>query len=245
MKVLSIIPARMGSSRFPGKPLAKINGKHMIDIIYNVSKKSKLISQTYVATCDDEIFDHCIRKNQNVVMTSKKHQRATDRTEEALTILEKKLKKKFDIILMIQGDEPMITKKMLNLAIQKLAKNKKYGVLNLYSKILTKEEALDKNTIKVAINKNQNAIYFSRSLIPSNGILNKDYFKQVCVIPFRRNFLKNFVKLKETFLEKKESIDMNRALENELKIKMQKINNYTHAVDHLHDIKIVEKYLKN
>lgn len=244
MRVLSIIPARMGSSRFPGKPLAKINGKHMIDIIYNVSKKSKLIFKTYIATCDNEIFDHCIKNNQNVVMTSKKHQRATDRTEEALKILEKKLKKTFDIILMIQGDEPMVTTQMLNLAIKKLRQNKNYGALNLYSKILTKKETLDKNTIKVVISKNQDAIYFSRSIIPSNGKFNKDYFKQVCVIPFRRKFLKNFIKMKETILEKKESIDMNRALENNIKIKMQKINKFTHAVDHLYDIKIVEKYLK-
>ena len=122
MKVLSIIPARMGSSRFPGKPLVKIHGKCMIDIIYDVSKKCKSVDHTYIATCDKEIFDHCVKNNRKVVMTSSRHQRATDRSEEALKKLEKKLKKKFDIILMIQGDEPMVDVQMLDLAVKKLAK---------------------------------------------------------------------------------------------------------------------------
>ena len=244
MKVLSIIPARMGSSRFPGKPLTKINGKTMIDIIYNVSKKSNLISETFIATCDKEIEVHCKKSSMNVVMTSKKHQRATDRSEEALRILEKKFKTKFDILLMIQGDEPMIDVNMLNTAVKELIKNKKYGVLNLFSRIKKPNEVLDKNTVKVVVNKKNEAIYFSRSLIPSTGNLNKDYFKQVCVIPFRRDFILKFVKMKETNLEKKESIDMNRAIENNLKIKLKEIKKYTHPVDSLKDIAIVKKYLK-
>jgi len=244
MRVLSIIPARMGSSRFPGKPLVKINGKAMIDIIYKISTKSNLISKTFIATCDKEIENHCNKASMNVVMTSKKHQRATDRSEEALRILEGKFKTKFDIVLMIQGDEPMIDVNMLDTAIRGLIKNKKYGVLNLYSRIKKQNEALDKNTVKVVVNKENEAIYFSRSLIPSGGSLNKDYFKQVCVIPFRRDFILKFVKMKETNLEKKESIDMNRAIENNLKIKLIQIKKYTHPVDSLKDIAIVEKYLK-
>ena len=244
MKVLSIIPARMGSSRFPGKPLAKINGKTMIDIIYKVSEKSNLISKTFVATCDKEIENHCNKSSMNVVMTSKKHKRATDRSEEALRKLERKFKTKFDILMMIQGDEPMIDVYMLNTAIKGLIKNKMYGVLNLFSRIKKPNEVLDKNTVKVLVNKKNEAIYFSRSLIPSGGNLNKDYFKQVCVIPFRRNFILKFVKMKETNLEKKESIDMNRAIENNLKIKLIEINKYTHPVDSLKDISIVKKYLR-
>lgn len=234
----------MGSSRFYGKPLTKINGRCMIDIIYDVSIKSKLISETYIATCDEEIINHCNANNRNVILTSLKHQRATDRSEEALRKVEKKLKKKFDIILMIQGDEPMVDVQMLNAAIKALKKNKKYGVLNLYSKIKKKEEAVSKNIVKVIVNKNKEAIYFSRALIPSDGDTKKDYYKQVCIIPFRRNFLINFVKMKETFLEKKESIDMNRILENNLKVKLQEISKYTHPVDTKNDVKIVEKYLK-
>ena len=145
---------------------------------------------------------------------------------------------------MIQGDEPMVDVQMLNTAIKVLKKNKKYGVLNLYSKIKKKEEAVSKNTVKVIANKNKEAIYFSRSLIPSTGDTKKDYYKQVCIIPFRRNFLINFVKMKETFLEKKESIDMNRILENNMKVKLQEISKYTHPVDTKNDVKIVEKYLK-
>ena len=108
MSVLAIIPARMGSSRFPGKPLAKISGRPMIEHVYKNVIESNMISKTIVATCDTEIFNFIKSINGNVIMTSKKHQRASDRCFEAMQKYEKQVKKKFDIILMVQGDEPMI-----------------------------------------------------------------------------------------------------------------------------------------
>ena len=113
MNKIIIIPARMGSSRFPGKPLKSIKGKSMIERVYKNSSASELVSCTYVATCDKEIYQHVKAFGGNVVMTSKKHKRASDRCAEALLKIEKNLKKKFDIILMIQGDEPMVNKNMI------------------------------------------------------------------------------------------------------------------------------------
>ena len=149
MKILSIIPARMGSSRFPGKPLKLINGKPMIQYVFENSMKSKFIDKTIVATCDDEIKNFIISIGGEVVMTSKKHERASDRSYEAMIKLEKKLKKKFDIIVMIQGDEPMISSKMIDKSIKPLIKNKKIGVVNIVSKSRIKRSLMIKIVSKL------------------------------------------------------------------------------------------------
>ncbi len=245
MKILSIIPARMGSSRFPGKPLKLINGKPMIQYVFEHSQKSKLIDKTIVATCDDEIKNFIISIGGEVIMTSKKHERASDRSYEAMIKLEKRLKKKFDIIVMIQGDEPMISSKMIDKSIRPLIKNKKIGVVNIVSKIKDKKEFNDKNCIKVVQDKNNNALYFSRSPIPFLQKINKAFIKkQVCSIPFRRDTLEYYFKKKLSSLEKIESIDMLRFLENGIKVKLVETDKYTHAVDTLSDIKKVQKLMK-
>lgn len=245
MKILSIIPARMGSSRFPGKPLKLINGKPMIQYVFENSKKSKFIDKTIIATCDDEIKNFIISIGGEVIMTSKKHERASDRSYEAMIKLEKKLKKKFDIIVMIQGDEPMITSKMIDKSIKPLIKNKKIGVVNIVSKIKDKKEFNDKNCIKVVKDKDNNALYFSRSPIPFLSKINKRFIKkQVCSIPFRRDTLIYYFRKKLSSLEKIESIDMLRFLENGIKVKLVETDKYTHAVDTLSDIKKVQKLMK-
>lgn len=243
MTVLIVIPVRMGSSRFPGKPMKKINGKSMVSLIYDNVSKSKLASQIVVATCDDEIFNHIKMQNRNVVMTSTKHTRATERTAEALKICEKKYKKKYSIVVMVQGDEPMIDGKMIDNSIKPF-RNKKVNVVNLISKIKNKMDFLDQNCIKVTKDKNYNALYFSRSGIPNNRISVKYFgYKQVCVIPFRRNFLLNYVKMKETYLEKIESIDMLRLLENNHKVKLVEIFKETYPVDTKKDLVKINKIL--
>ena len=124
MKILALIPARMNSSRFPGKPLKTILGKPMIQRVYENVKKSKLLLKVVVATCDSEIFKFCKKIEADVVMTSKKHTRASDRCEEALRKIEKKSKINFDIVVMVQGDEPMINYKMISLSVQPMIKQK-------------------------------------------------------------------------------------------------------------------------
>ena len=245
MKIVAIIPARMKSSRFPGKPMKKINGKPMIEHVFNNVKKNKLISQVVVATCDKIIFDFIRSINGIAIMTSKKHKRASDRCSEALKILEKRNKIKYDIIVMVQGDEPMINPNMINESIKPMLKNNKINVTNLVSSIKNEKDFNDKNFIKVVHDKNYNALYLSRSKIPfinfKKGINIK---KQVCVIPFRREFLLKYKKMKPTPLEKIESIDMLRILENGYKLFLTKTKYFSHAVDTKKDLLKVEKYLR-
>ena len=244
MNKIIIIPARMGSSRFPGKPLKRIKGISMIERVYKNSSVSELVTTTYVATCDKEIYQHVKKFGGNVVMTSKKHKRASDRCAEALLKIEKNLKKKFDIILMIQGDEPMVNKNMIKQVLSPFAKDKNVKVVNLIYKFASIKEAKNPNTIKVVKDNKNNAIYFTRSLIPYNTIKNRNqFFKQVCLIPFKRNFLLKYIKMKPTILEIKESIDMLRILEHGYDVKLVETKHFTHAVDNLKDLKVVEKYI--
>ena len=234
----------MGSSRFPGKPMFNINGIPMIEHVYNnVTKKNRY--QTYVATCDEEIYNHIESINGNVIYTSSSHQRASDRCAEALLKIEKNKKKSFDIIVMVQGDEPMVNEEMINESSGPLLDDKSILVSNLYSEIKSKEELEDSNCIKVVHDNNYNALYFSRSPIPfqKGNLLNKPK-KQVCVISFQRDFLIKYINLNETPLEISESVDMMRVLEHGYKVKLIKTSHESFAVDTKNDIKKVENYLK-
>lgn len=245
-KILLLIPARMGSSRFPGKPLVKIlNKTPMIEYIYNKIRHSKIIKYVSVATCDSEIYEHIKNIGGNSVMTSKKHQRASERCSEALKKLERQLKTKFDIVTMLQGDEPLISIKMIEKGIKPLIKDKNILVTNLATKINTKKEFLDKNCIKVVFDKNFNALMFSRNAIPSKKISKNFGFKQVCSISFKRDFLLKYLKMKETPLEKAESIDMLRVLENGFEVKLVLISGKIQSVDTKQDLMKVNKILKN
>jgi len=245
MKILAIIPVRMGSSRFPGKPLKKINGKPMIEIIYKKIIKSKLINQTYIATCDKEIIDFAVSKNFNVVNTKKTHKRASDRSAEALIKIEKKLNKKFDIVLMVQGDEPMLSQQMIIKSLKPFFKNKEINVINLCSKIKNKKDLEDINCVKLIKDKKNNAIYFSRLPIPFSKTFKQTiFYKQVCIIPFKRDYLIKYIKMKPTILEINESIDMLRIIENGEKIKTVEIPEVTYPVDTLNDLNKVSKLMK-
>tara|TARA_A100001011_G_scaffold400161_1_gene512865 strand:+ start:7733 stop:8467 length:735 start_codon:yes stop_codon:yes gene_type:complete len=244
MKVLLVIPARMGSSRFPGKPLAKIKGISMIERVYLSSIKSELVTDAYVATCDKEIYDTIIKIKGNAIMTSKKHQRASDRSAEALLKIEKKLKKKYDVVLMIQGDEPLVNKYMIKEVLSPFKKKNKVNVVNLIYKIKNRSELINRNTIKVVKDLKNNALYFSRSVIPDiESKIKNIFYKQVCLIPFKRNFLIKYIKMKPTLLEKAESIDMLRVIEHGFDVNLVETKHFTHAVDNKKDIKIVEKYI--
>lgn len=234
----------MESSRFPGKPMFRIKGVPMIEMVYKKVKKNKLLDDVIVATCNKEIFDHINSIGGVSIMTSRKHERASDRSYEALIKYEKKMNKNFDIIVMVQGDEPMVHQKMITESIQPMLNSKKISIVNLMSKIQTKNELIDKNTIKVVLDNFNNALYFSRSPVPFGKFdEKKNYMKQVCIIPFRRNFLIKYKKLKPTKLEIIESVDMMRVLENGFKIKMIETNFKTQAVDTKKDAIKVEKLL--
>ena len=245
MEVIAIIPARMGSSRFPGKPMQKILGIPMIGHCYKRAKMCKSLSEVYVATCDKEIDEYIKSIGGKSIITSKSHERATDRTAEAMIKIEKKTGIKTEIIVMIQGDEPMITPKMIEDSI-KAFKDQNINVVNLMSKINSKKEFYDPNEVKVVCDRNNFALYFSREPIPSFSKYGKHNFmmKQVCIIPFRRNFLIRFNKMKETQLEKIESVDMLRILENGIKVKMVETQEETYSVDTKQDLNKVKIKMK-
>jgi len=246
MNIVGIIPARMGSSRFPGKPLAKISGKAMIYHVYFRSKMSKSLKDVYIATCDKEIESYCHANEMDVVMTSHKHERASDRTAEAMLKIEKMMGKKIDIVVMIQGDEPMLHPRMIDLAIKPMYKDRNITVVNLMGKLKDIQEHEDPHEVKVVVDKDDFALYFSREPIPSRKKGAKDIkmLKQVCIIPFRRDFLLTFNRLKQTRLEIVESVDMLRLLESGYKVKMVYSSYETYSVDTAQDLRKVEKLMK-
>jgi len=241
MKILALIPARMGSSRFPGKPMAVIMGKPMIGHVYDRIAKSPLIDLTAVATCDQEIFEYIESIGGIAVMTSDKHERASDRCAEALLKLEKANNTKYDIVVMVQGDEPMTHTDMITEAVQPLLDDAKIQVVNLMGKINDMAEFEDRNCIKVVVDLESNALYFSREPIPTRCKVNKiPMGKQVCIIPFRRDFLLEYLQLEPTPLEIAESVDMMRILEHGYKVRMVPTKHNTQSVDTPEDLKKVE-----
>jgi 3-deoxy-manno-octulosonate cytidylyltransferase (CMP-KDO synthetase) len=244
MNVLALIPARMGSSRFPGKPMAKILGKPMIEHVFEQVSKCSLLTKAVVATCDAEIFDHIESIGGEAVMTGNHHDRASDRCAEALGYLEKKDGIKYEIIVMVQGDEPMTHPDMIVESVQPMLEDPNIKVVNLMGDIQSIEEFEDRNCIKVVCDQQNNAIYFSREPIPTR-CKQKDIpmKKQVCIIPFTRKFLLEYTSFEPTPLEIAEAIDMMRVLENSSSVKMVPTKHQTFSVDTSDDLKKVEQIM--
>jgi len=221
-KIIAIIPARMASSRFPGKPLAPIMGIPMLGHVFFRSKMNTLLDEVYIATCDTEIQDYIEKIGGSAIMTADTHERASDRSAEALETIEKRLGEKVDIVVMIQGDEPMLRPEMIDEAVEPMLENPAIQLVNLMSSLATIEEHDSVNEVKVVVDRNNDALYFSREAIPSRWKLglNATRNKQVCIIPFRRDFLHKYNQLEPTPLEIAESVDMLRALEHGYKVRM-------------------------
>lgn len=247
MNILGIIPSRMASTRFPGKPLAAICGIPMVGHVYYRSIMSKALTDTYVATCDKEIYQYIESIGGKTIMTSASHERACDRVAEAMLKIEKKTGAKIDIVVMIQGDEPMLFPKMIDMALGPVLRDRSIEVVNLMAPLKSIEEYEDPHEVKVVVDNNNFALYFSREPIPSRKKCGRviPMYKQVAIIPFRRNFLIKFNKLTPTKLEKIESVDMLRILEHGLKIKMVFSEYLTYSVDSKQDLEKVERLMKN
>jgi 3-deoxy-manno-octulosonate cytidylyltransferase (CMP-KDO synthetase) len=244
VRVVAVIPARMGSSRFPGKPLAPLLGRPMIEHVFRRAAMCDRLDAVYVATCDEEIRAAVEGFGGAVLMTSDAHERASDRVAEAAEHV------RADIVVMIQGDEPMSTPDMIAAAVAPLLEDSSVGCVNLARRIAGREEYLDRNTIKVVCNVHGDALYFSRSPIPALDFA-RDFtsertpvFKQVCVIPFRRDFLREFARLPPTPLERAESIDMLRVIEHGGRVRLVETEADTHAVDTPEDLRLVESLMK-
>ena len=246
MKSIGIIPARMASSRFPGKPMAKICGMPMIGHVLKRSKMSRMLDDVYVATCDEEIYDYVESIGGKAIMTSSKHERGTDRVAEAAMRIEGESKTKLDIVVNIQGDEPMLTPEMIDSAIKPMIDDTSIVCVNLMAPLIDREEHEDPNEVKVVVDKENFAMYFSREPIPSRKKGAKDIpmNKQVCIIPFTRDFLITFTNLEPTPLETVESVDMLRAMEHGYRIKMVPIDVVTYSVDTDEDLAVVEELMR-
>lgn len=246
MNAVAIIPARMGSSRFPGKPMAKILGMPMIGHVYLRSARAKTISDCWVATCDDEIKDYIESIGGKAVMTSKTHERASGRTAEAMQKIEEITGKTIDIAVMIQGDEPLVTPSMIDESVMAL-KHSDAGVACLMTNIRSDEEFNDPNEIKVVVDRNFRALYMSREPIPTarRGVTPEQRLKQVCIIPFTRDYLLRFNALEPALLEISESIDLNRCLEHGDPVQMAFDDSLMISVDTPEDLKRAEEAMKN
>lgn len=247
MNIIGIIPGRMAATRFPGKPLAKILDLPMVEHVYHRSAMAKSLKAVYVATCDQEIMDAVKAFGGKAIMTKDTHERASDRVAEAMLKAEKDLGEKVDIVVMIQGDEPMVFPEMIEKSVEPLINDKNILVANLMAPIKSEEELQDFNCIKTVVDQKHFALYFSRQAIPAKKgkIERPTCYKQVCIIPFQRDFLIKFNELPQTPLEISESVDMLRVLEHGYRVKMVLTNFETYSVDTHEDLVRVEQYLQN
>ena len=244
--VIGVIPARMASSRFPGKPMAKICGIPMIGHVYLRCKMSSLLDDLYVATCDQEIYDYIVSIGGKAVMTADTHERASDRCAEALQKVEQTLGIHADIMAMVQGDEPMILPEMIDETIQPLLEENEFVISNLITKLRTKEEHENPNRVKVVVDKDGGAMYFSREPIPSRkkGVADVPMLNQTGIIFFRRDFLYEYMEMEQTPLEIIESVDMLRVLENGYKIKAVITDEISLGVDTPEDLELVSREME-
>jgi 3-deoxy-manno-octulosonate cytidylyltransferase (CMP-KDO synthetase) len=243
VNIIAVIPARLGSSRFPGKPLAPLHGVPMLGHVYLRTRRNARLSGVYIATCDEEIRTYARSIGAECVMTSSAHTRASDRTAEAVEIIERTAARPIDAVVMVQGDEPMIVPSMIDEAIDPLIGDPALPVVNLMAPI-DPADAADPNEVKVAVDRRSNALYFSRHPLPwQQGSAPPPMFKQVCVIPFRREFLAAFAALDPTPLEQAESIDMLRALEHGYVVRMTRTVHATCSVDTPADLAEVSRLM--
>ncbi|MDB5131298.1 MAG: kpsU [Mucilaginibacter sp.] len=238
MNILGIIPARYASSRFPGKPLVDIAGKTMIRRVYEQAKKCPNLSEVIVATDDEHIFDHVKDFGGVAAMTSTNHQSGTDRCAEVALKYPQ-----HDVIINIQGDEPFIDPEQINILIS-CFKSPDTQIATLIKKVQTEQELFNPNSPKVLVNKRSEAIYFSRLPLPyirgqeeQNWLQHFTYFKHIGIYGYRADVLQEITKLPVSSLEKAESLEQLRWIENGYRIKVAETELETFAVDTPEDLK--------
>jgi 3-deoxy-manno-octulosonate cytidylyltransferase (CMP-KDO synthetase) len=231
MRVLGVIPARYGSSRFPGKPLIDLKGKSMIQRVYEGAKKSKLISEVIVATDDQRILFEVEKFGGKAEITSELHPSGTDRCAEVLV-----RNSDYDLVINIQGDEPLVDAQQLDSLIEVFA-DSSVQIATLATENISIEDIQDPNRIKVVINNFNNAIYFSRSAIPNsanfsgNALHVYPFLRHIGLYAYRSNILNHITQLEPTQLEKMESLEQLRWLYHEFKIRVVKTDIETPNID--------------
>ena len=245
MKILGIIPARYASTRFPGKPLADLGGQSMIKRVYQQAKKSVALSKIVVATEHQGIFDHVVAFGGDACMTSENHPSGTDRCFEALM----KEKESFDYVINIQGDEPFIEPSQIDLLASYLDGNTQLATL--IKKIDTYEQLNSNSEVKVTFNTRNEALYFSRAVIPfiqkvdpKNWLDHFEFYKHVGMYAYRTDILKEITQLELSPLEKVESLEQLRWVENGYIIKVAKTTVETMCVDTPEELEIAKGILE-
>lgn len=242
VRILGLIPARYASTRFPGKPLIDIHGKSMIQRVYEQASKSATLSDVAVATDDERIRAHVEEFGGKVIMTANTHQSGTDRCAEAARQLPG-----FDVIINIQGDEPYIDSRQIDLLGQCFS-DPQTELATLVKIINSSEELHNVNSPKVILNRHSEALYFSRTPIPylrdrksDSWISEHTFYKHIGVYGYRADILQAVTKLPVSLLEKAESLEQLRWLENGYKIKVAVTDIETRAIDTPEDLKTVLK----
>ncbi len=234
-RAAGIIPARYASSRFPGKPLAKILGKSMISMVYERARRSRLLSEVLVATDDERIMKACTDLGIPARMTSPDHGSGTDRAAEVARGLDSGL------IVNIQGDEPVLDPGMIDALVEEL-QDPSILMASLMTRVKDPAAFEDLNRVKVVVDKDRNALYFSRTPIPCRAP--DGFFQHIGIYGYRREFLFRFCALPPSELERAERLEQLRALENGYRIRMVETRYSTLSVDTPRDIIEVERYLK-
>ncbi len=239
-RILGLIPARYASTRFPGKPLIDIHGKSMIQRVYERASGASLLDHVAVATDDPRIKEHVEAFGGNVVMTANTHQSGTDRCAEAASKLNS-----FDIVINIQGDEPYINSTQIDL-LASCFKEANTELATLVKRINTEDELSNTNSPKVIMNAKGEAIYFSRTPIPflrgvdaGNWLDKHVFYKHIGIYGYRMDILKEITVLDVSTLEKAESLEQLRWIENGYKIKVAVTDLETQAIDTPEDLRQV------
>ncbi len=245
MKFVGIIPSRYASSRFPGKPLALINGKTMIQRVYEQAKLA--LDHVYVATDDERIENEVKKFGGEVVLTSANHESGTDRLAEASIIIENESGIKFDVVINIQGDEPFIQPEQIE-QIKSCFNDEKTEIATLIKEIDNTEDIFDANKPKVIWDINMNAICFSRSPIPfirnadkSEWNLKHKFYRHIGMYAYKTDTLQNLTKLPQSTLELAESLEQMRWIENGYKIKVKETLFDSKGIDTREDLENILK----
>jgi 3-deoxy-manno-octulosonate cytidylyltransferase (CMP-KDO synthetase) len=237
MQIIGIIPARYASTRFPAKPLADISGKSMIQRVYEQAKKSSSLAKVVVATDHQEIYNHVKSFGGEVAMTREDHPSGTDRCFEAVS----QQKEKYDYVINIQGDEPFIKPEQIDLIASKL--DGKTEIATLVKAITDVEQLFNANVVKAVVSKEMKALYFSRATIPhlrnvsqEQWIEKQKFFKHIGMYAYRSDILKELIQLEVSSLEKAESLEQLRWVENGFSITVAETMLETLGIDTPEDL---------
>lgn len=237
MKSICVIPARYSSTRLPGKPLKDICGRPMICRVWERASRAKSLAEVIVATDDERILSAVEKNFGKAMMTRADHKTGTDRLAEVA--------EKFsdaEVVVNVQGDEPLIEPSLIDELVALFVADKNLQMATVATELTDADEMKNPNNVKVVLDKNNDALYFSRSLIPFPRNVGKSkIFKHIGIYAYRRNFLLAYAKMEPTPLEQSESLEQLRALENGFKIRVIKSSCKFIGVDTEEDLKLVNK----